>query len=204
LADGARLAEWLGLDPSRFGGQFGEDGAGENQDEAALLTEPNVDVDVKFKDFVTKFTTQWKCPKCKVQFGLITAVKNTTCLKCGEQKIETAHIHNLICAAVRELQTLGLLGWAQCDNTDQCGAHTRQVSVKGNGAHCPKDDCVGGRLRPLHLTSKDMHQHLVYLHELCLKYRPEAASIAQEAIEENAYDTVDLCELFSQFAIKGA
>ena len=206
LADSARLAEWLGLDPSRFGGQFNEDGnqEGENQDEAMLHGETNVDVDTKFKDFTAKFGVQWKCPKCKVQFGLVSAVKNSNCLKCGEQKIETPHVRNLVCVAIRELQSLGLQGWAQCDNADQCGAVTRQVSVKGNGTHCPKDECVGGRLRPLHLTSKDMHQHLVYLHELCLKYRPEAADVAHEAIDENAYDTVDLCELFSQLAIKGA
>jgi hypothetical protein len=45
----------------------------------------------------------------------------------------------------------------------------------------------------------------VFVHELCLKYRPEAADVAEEAIDENAYDTVDLCELFTALAsIKGA
>jgi hypothetical protein len=46
---------------------------------------------------------------------------------------------------------------------------------------------------------------LVFVYELCSKDRPEAADVAKGAIEENAYDTVDLCELFASFApFKGA
>jgi DNA polymerase alpha subunit A len=206
LADSARLAEWLGLDPSRFGGHDQDADSRENQDEAFLAeNEPNLDVDIKYKDFISKFKTQWNCPNCKLQLSLHVAIKNPNCMKCSEQKIETAHICNLVCLAIRELQNQALLGWAQCENGDQCGAITRQVSVFGNGFHCPKTDCVGGRLKPLNINSKELHQNLLFVHELCLKYRPEAADVVQEAIDENAYDTVDLCALFTAFAsIKGA
>ena len=208
IADSARIAEWLGLDPSRFGSHDGEGGlenSAENQDEALLnAADASLDVDIKFKDFASKFTTQWKCPKCKVKFSLTSCIKNESCMKCKEQKIETAHIRNLVCLAIRDIQNQALLGWAKCENGDQCGALTRQVSVEGNGKHCPKQGCKGGRLRPLFLTSRDIHQHLIYIHELCLKYRPEAADVTQEAIDSNSYDTVDLSELFSFFAIKGA
>ena len=206
LADSARIAEWLGLDPSRFGSHGGDEGGNaENQDEAfPMSNNTTVDVDIRFKDFSHKLTTMWKCPKCKIQSPLVTAIKNANCLKCCEQAIETAHIRNLVCIAIRDIQNQALQGWAKCDNGDQCGAVTRQVSVKGNGTHCPKDECVGGRLAPLLFNSRDLHQHLVYLNELCLKYRPEAADVAQEAIDENAYDTVDLSTLFASFAIKGA
>lgn len=206
LADSARLAEWLGLDPSRFGSNEQDGETRENQDEAFLAdNDTNVDVDIRFKDFVSKFTTQWKCPKCRVQFPLSVAIKNQTCMKCNEQKIETGHIRNLVVLAIRDLQNQALLGWAQCENSDQCGTVTRQVSAVGNGTRCPRNECVGGRLRPLFMSSKELHQNLVFVYELCLKYRPEAADVAQEAIDENAYDTVDLCELFTALAsIKGA
>ena len=208
LADSARLAEWLGLDPTRFANNdegIGN-GTGENGDDQLLLgQDAEVDVDIKFKDFTSKFTTQWKCQKCKIQFALTSAIRNTVCMKCNEEKIENAHIRNLVGLAIRDLQNQALLGWAKCENGDQCGAVTRQVSVEGGGTHCPRIDCVGGRLRPLTVSSKELHQNLVFLNELCLKYRPEAAEIAKEAIEENAYDTVDLCELFASFApFKGA
>jgi DNA polymerase alpha subunit A len=205
IADSARIAEWLGLDPTRFGsGEAGTENNGENLEEEPLALDTNVDVDVRFKDFSPKLNTQWKCPKCKIHLPLVSAIKSSACLKCADQIIETLHIRNLVCLAIRDLQNRALLGWAKCENGDQCGAITRQVSVQGNGMHCPKIGCIGGRLRPLHFTSKDLHQHLVYLNELCLKYRPEAADVAQEAIDANAYDTVDLSELFSFFAIKGA
>jgi hypothetical protein len=194
------------LDPSRFGSHEQDGDTRENQDEAFLADcDTNVDVDIKFKDFVSKFTSQWKCPKCRVQFPLSVAIKNQTCMKCNEQKIETVHIRNLVVLAVRDLQNQALLGWAQCENADQCGTVTRQVSAIGNGTRCPRNECVGGRLRPLFISSKELHQNLVFVHELCLKYRPEAADVAEEAIDENAYDTVDLCELFTALAsIKGA
>ena len=207
IADSARIAEWLGLDPSRFGSADGEgnENIAENQDEALLHGfDANLDVDIRFKDFLSQFTVQWKCPKCKVQFSLISAIKNETCMKCKDQKIESAHIRNLVCLAIREIQNKGLQGWAKCENGDQCGAVTRQVSVQGNGLHCPKEGCMGGRIRPLSLSSKELHQHLVYIHGLCLKYRPDVAEVAQEALDSNAYDTVDLSKLFSFFSIKGA
>ena len=204
LADAPRIAEWLGLDASRFGNHSVEDAGAENQDEAFLATDAAVDVDVKFKDFNHKLSTMWKCPGCKVQFPLVAAIKNADCLKCGEKTIETAHVRNLICIAIRDIQNQALQGWAKCDNGDTCGAVTRQVSVKGAGDHCPKAECKGGRLRPLTFTSREIHRHLVYLHELCLKYRPEAADVVQEALDENAYDTVNLGDVFSRFAVKGA
>jgi DNA polymerase alpha subunit A len=200
LTDSARLAEWLGLDPARFGGQDADNGESkENQDEG-FLEDPNLDVDIKFKEFTPKFSTQYKCPKCKVACALSVAVRSKNCLKCMEQPIETAHVRNLVGLAIRDLQNQSLLGWAKCENGDQCGCVTRQVSTQGNGAHCPRIDCVGGRLKSVFLTSKDLHQHLVFVYELCSKDRPEAADVAKGAIEENAYDTVDLCELFASFA----
>ena len=103
--------------------------------------------------------------------------------------------------AIRDIQNQALLGWAKCDG-DDCAAMTRQVTVAGNGSHCPQEGCTG-RLKPL-FTSRDVHQHFMYLVELCAKYRPEAVDVAQEAIDNNAYDTINLIELFGSFAIKGA
>jgi DNA polymerase alpha subunit A len=204
LVDSTRIAEWLGLDASRFANTNGSGDKPEDEDMDLVqdAAAENVDVDIRFKDFSASFTTQWKCPKCKIQCALTAAIRSKNCLKCGEQAIETAHIRNLVVLAIRDLQNQALLGWAKCENGDQCGAVTRQVSVVGNGAHCPRTDCVGGRLHPLNLSSKDLHTNLVFLHELSLKYRPEAAEVAQEAIDENAYDTVNLGALFASF--KGA
>ena len=206
LADSARIAEWLGLDPSKFANVVGDEG-GENEN-LELLADggaANLDVDVRFKDVEWKMANVfWKCPACKVQTNLVLAIKATDCLKCGNQKIETAHIRNLVVLTIRDIQTQALLGWAQCNDGDQCGATTRQVSVKGGGDRCVKMGCVGGRLHPLNFTSRDVHQHLTYLNELCKKYRPEAADVAEEALAENAYDTVSLTNLFAHFTIRGA
>jgi len=208
LADSARIAEWLGLDPTRFGGNnSGENGDGINDDllgdTGQLPEDANIDVDIKFKDFdSSKFSNiLWKCGKCKVATNLISAIRNASCLKCGEQKIETVHIRNLIGLVIRDLQNQAFLGWAKC-NSEDCNAITRQVTVEGAGDHCFQESCTG-RLKPLHFTSKDLHQHLIFLMELAKKYRPEAVDIVQEAVDANAYDTINLVDLFSALTIRG-
>ena len=207
VADSARIAEWLGLDPTKFATrEEGLDGPLDEGIDGSNLDDALVDVDIRFKDFEFKPNSSmyWKCPGCKVQTNFIAAIKSPTCLKCGTEKIETMHIRNLLVICIREIQNMALLGWSKCDNGDSCGIVTRQVSVKASGTHCIKMDCVGGRLHPLTYTSKDIHQHLVYLRDLCKKYRPEAADIAEEAISANVYDTVCLSALFANFAIRGA
>jgi len=209
LADSGRIAEWLGLDPSRFSsGNDAGDGLGDVDAMTDLLMGSNedvkIDVDIKYKDFDTsRFSNVlWKCGKCKVATNLISAIRNPTCLKCGEEKIETAHIRNLICLAIRDIQNKALLGWSRCSNED-CAAITRQVTVEGSGDHCFQENC-GGKLRPMHFTSKDIHQHLMFLLELTAKYRPESSDVVQESIDCNAYDTINLAELFSCLSIRGA
>jgi DNA polymerase alpha subunit A len=207
LADSGRIAEWLGLDPSRFSGGNDNGGTGGEVDEMADLfinnEEAKIDVDIKYKDFDTSRlgNVLWKCGKCKVALNLISAIRSPVCLKCGEEKIETSHIRNLLCLVMRDIQNKALLGWAKCANED-CGAITRQVTVEGGGDHCFQENC-GGRLKAMHFTSKDLHQHLVFLQELTTKYRPEATDVVLESIEANAYDTINLMEVFACLTIRG-
>jgi DNA polymerase alpha subunit A len=204
LADSARIAEWLGLDPSRFVSIENErEGNNDDGENAGFDEKENLDVETRFKDHSFFFSTMWKCPGCKVTAGLVLAIKTPTCPKCSQQKIETPHVRNLITLAVRDIQNKALLGWSKCDG-DDCGAVTRQVTVEGHGDRCPLESCVGGRLHPVKFTSREIHDHFVFLHEMCKKYRPDAADITEECLEQNAYDSIDLAELFSALAIKGA
>ena len=122
-------------------------------------------------------------------------------IQCGEQKIETVHIRNLLTLAVRDIQNKALLGWSKCVNED-CGAISRQTTVEGGGNHCFQENC-SGRLRPVHFSSKELHQHLLFLKEIADKYRPEASDVLQEVLDNNVYDTINLVELFSCLTIRG-
>ncbi|EJT49533.1 DNA polymerase alpha catalytic subunit [Trichosporon asahii var. asahii CBS 2479] len=164
----SRLAECLGLDPTRYVSQT------QNVHERQFFTlESQISDEERFRD-AEKLSL--KCPSCAVTFEFEGIEQNLKINQSGQAGVACPSCANMIPQASVALQVELLirkyiaryyLGWTVCDGPDGCGQRTRNVSVYAK--RCLGFSREGGRCKGsvrLEYSDTELYNQLLYFRHL--------------------------------------
>lgn len=164
----ARLAECLGLDPTRYVSQS------QSVHERQFFTlESQISDEERFRD-AEKLSI--KCPSCAVTFEFEGIEQNLKINQSGQAGMACPSCANVIPQASVALQVELLirkyiaryyLGWTICDGPDGCGQRTRNVSVYAK--RCLGFAREGGRCKGivrLEYSDTELYNQLLYFRHL--------------------------------------
>ena len=193
IIDSALIAECLGLDGAKF--TRDEEDAKVQDEDAAIELAADVDVEERYSNLKQKFRVQFSCYNCADKYSVAQLVKCANCPKCQSPWFD-AFAKNFLRLTIRDLQAQAYAGVLLCDD-DSCGKSTRHPMTAGAGNRCPQPECTG-KLHP-EISPALLHQHVCFLRDLCSKYRPGVAVVAEGFVDLSAYDVIDKAVLFRRF-----